>query len=46
MKIEVNILSFPKIWLIFGNGHHFSGTRIEQKHKHDIITIEFVISTS
>jgi len=28
VKIEVNFFSF-------GNGHHFSGTRIEQKHKHD-----------
>jgi len=25
----------------FGNGHHFRNTRILQKHKHDVMTIEF-----
>jgi len=29
VKIEVNTLSF--YWLLFGNGHHFIGTRIQQK---------------
>jgi len=35
-----------KVWLSFNNGHHFSKTRIRQKHKHDLMTIEFMLTSS
>jgi len=41
-----NITFLCKLWFSFGIGYHFSKTRIQPKHAHDVMTIRFMLGLS
>jgi len=44
LKIELNTKILCIVWFsLISNGHHFSKTKSNKKHKHDVMIIEFML---